>query len=378
MTVRIQQNELSVESKRQLLRALVDEHSHLLQDIAPDLAAAWLRDHALAGLGALCLRERVPSISAELDLDYYLILGENSVHDLLFKRALAALNSAEITPLLLKGISLIHGVYDDIASRTMSDIDLWIPRRQMPLAVEQLVGAGFTQNIEKESRPAALQTLSDGEIQIVAAEYPRNLIELQFAPVSGWWQKRTATIDFATMWQDSILDNIDGYPVRRLSAEDSIIQLAVHNVAQHQVSLYALRAFVDTAYIVCGSPIDWQKLVTKAQKWRVATVVWLHLNLTASILDLSGVESALAQLRPPHWQQRLLAKFISPELVLDTVNLEKGIPHFLFLLSLPDRLRDSSRLFFRALWPEKSWLNARYGAPRRWHHLWQIIRHQKI
>ncbi len=373
-----EQDELSIEGKQQLLRALVNDLHPITQEIAPDVAATWLRDHALAGLGALSFRERAPAISAELQSDYFLTTAENSVHDLLFRRVLVTLNSAGITPLLLKGISLIHGVYDDIAARTMSDIDLWIPRHQMTTAVDQLVAAGFSRTIEKESRPAALQILSDGEVQIVSAEYPRNLIELQFAPVSGWWQKRTAAIDFDAMWKNSILGEIDGCHVRRLSAEDAIIQLAVHNVAQHHVSLYPLRAFVDTAYVARKESVDWCTLAERAQSWRVGTVVWLHLYLAASILKLPDVDIALAMLRPPRWQRYILSRFITPNTVLESVRLDNGIRRFPFLLIITDRIRDAWSLLIRAIWPEKSWLTARYGSPRRWHHLWQIVRFGRV
>lgn len=366
--------QLSAETKRKLLHALVDESSPIPKEIAPDTAAAWLRDHALAGLGALCLRERAPEIAALLEMDYFLTTAENSVHEKLFRQTVAALDSAEITPVALKGIALIHTAYPDFAARTMNDIDIWIKSPDVDRAILQLKQIGFARNGEKGARPDALQALADGEIQFLSDEYPRNLIELQRSPFAGWWVQRTANIQQDELFADTV--PLAGLPAKQLSGADMVIHLAAHNVITHQLSLYALRAFVDTAYVAQSA--DWTRLVERAKRWRVATAVWLHLYLADHSVGLAAARDALEQLQPPRWQQRILLKFVSPDQILENVTLDQGVMRFLFLLALPDRLRDAVGLLWRAIWPEKSWLTARYGSPRRWHHLWQVVRFGRI
>lgn len=368
--------EFSAELKRQLLHALVDETAPISQQIAPDLAAAWLRDHALAGLGALHLRQRAPTIAAQLEIDYFLTTAENSVHDKLFRQVVEALNSAGITPIALKGIALIHTSYPDFAARTMNDIDVLIKREDIDRAVRQLQAIGFTRNHEKAARPDLLQGLADGEIQILSDEYPRNLIELQRSPFAGWWLRRTANIDYAEMFANII--DLPGIPASQLSTEDMLMHLATHNVVNHQLSLYALRAFVDTAYLIETRSVDWSMLVDRAKRWRVASVLWLHLYLANLTIGLSVDHIVLKRLQPPLLQKWLLLRFISCYDLLDNVKLDQGIVRFLFLLVLTDRLRDVFKLCWRTLWPEKSWLTARYGSPRRWHHLWQVVRFGRI
>src|SRR5579875_2354823 len=59
------------------------------------------------------------------------------------RQALAALQGAGLTPIVLKGAALAHTVYPRPFYRTMSDIDLLLPAGQIGRAQELLEGAGF-------------------------------------------------------------------------------------------------------------------------------------------------------------------------------------------------------------------------------------------
>ena len=323
-------------------------------------------------MGAIRLRG---AIAAELELDRFLILAENSVHDDLFRRVVEQLDDAGVTPVALKGIALLHGVYDDLAARTMNDIDVWIPAEQVATALDALRPMGFLRNGEKAARPDDLQALSHGEIQLLSAEYPRNLIELQRSPFAGWWMLRAANIDHVRLFSETVAAP-DGN-ARQLSPEDNILHFATHTVITHQVSLYALRAFVDTRSL-SEARLDWQKLTARARRWRLAPILWLHLWLTEQTVGLPDGRDAIAALRPPRWQRWLIERFVSADDALTKVELDQGIRRFLFLLTLTDRKRDALNLVLRSVWPETAWLTARYGAPRRWHHLWQLVRHRRL
>ena len=362
----------SAENKKRILQKLVYDEIQIGSDIDSDQTVDWLRKHALNGLASIRFQHDAPVIAKKLQQDRFLVSAENSIHDELLKRVLKALNAEDINPVLLKGIAMIHGIYGNMAARTMSDIDLWVEDRKMDGAIDALKRAGFYVNdIESSSNPSAIQKLYDGEVQICLPTHPSNLIELQYGPVSGWWQKWTACIDKAAMWDNRIPIAVEELSASQLSSEDAIIQLALHNVVQHQLSMHALRAFVDTAAIVSRRDVNWPHLISKAKEWRVSIVVWLHLYLTDKMIGLPDAKGAIDELTPSFLKKRLLLRIAEPRKLLGTIDLDKTFMRVVFLGILTDRKRDFLKFALKSVWPDQTWLFARYGqkASRRQHFL---------
>ena len=91
------------------------------------------------------------------------------------------------------------------------------------------------------------------------------------------------------------------------------------------------------------------------------------------------MEEALAQLRPSPLRQRLLRPYANLQAMLSGQNVRNGRLRYFLLLLLVDRRRDMIKLIYRTLWPEKSWLHARYGkSVTGFYHLKQLIQHGNI
>ncbi len=369
--------------KSAVLNMLIDPPSDSidLSSAESSALATWLTANSLGGLACKQLETAMPSLSDALQAERFLMLAENSVHLKLVKTILTTLNQASIPVVLLKGIALLEGSYHDIASRSMTDIDLWVQPARIEEALSLITASDFYPAPEKADRPLALQRLSDGEIRIHSEEYPRNLVELHLSPFSGWWLKRTAKIGNAGLWARKQALRIDGtVDSYELSAEDSILHLAIHNVINHQFGQQSVRALVDTATVAKVRQPDWQTIAERASEWRVATAIWLHLHFTDQLIGLPAAQTALQQLAPPAWKQRQLLRIMSNDMVLNGKDIRNSHQRLLLLLMLVDRPQDRAKLMLRTVWPEASWLAARYSATvsdernLRLHHLRQALK----
>jgi hypothetical protein len=259
----------------------------------------------------------------------------------------------------------------------MSDIDIWLREQDIPRAVKVMEALGFS-TYSKDDRPPALQMLSKGEIRFYKEEWGRGLVELHWSPFPGWWLQRTAAIDNEVIWS-RIEPLATDQGVYQLSAEDMVIQVAVHQAVNHQFGLAAVRGLIDIALTAQTRPVDWAVVVRRAVEWRVGAVVWTVLNLLHHTIGLTELEPALAGLRPSRLRRKLLQRFISPESVLAGDDLRSSRARYLLLLLLVDRPRDILYLLFRTLWPEREWLAARYqGRGNHWRHLWRVLRHGQV
>ena len=379
---------------RSFLRGLVGygtAPAETFSEISLDRLGKWL---VKAGLGPLTYRrykETWPELAERLQPDYYITAIDNRVH---FTRLaqIASLFTAEAIPfVMLKGAALSQTVYADHL-RPMSDLDLWLRVEDMPAAAGVMHSAGF-RSTYKEDRPIALQMLSDGELRF--ASHDRRLVELHLSPFTGWWLKRTANVDTDALWQRirpcplPALDEEEGSDPKNerggqlshvLCAEDTILHLAVHLAVNHQFGMWGIRSIVDVTMVMQQAKIDWQSLVQRAYEWRLATVLWTVLDLQEQLIGGQDLGPVLRALQPRRWKARLLARFIDPPGLLAAQDLRRSQTRFILLLLLTDRASDAARLILRTLWPERLWLEARYGEHDASYgrHLWNVLRHRTV
>ena len=339
--------------------------------------ASWLVEQGLGPLAYFHCQEPYPSLAGQLQVDTFSSVAENSLHWQNLEQINIQFSRANVPFVLLKGAALAETVYGGRERRTMSDVDLWLRKRDLALSYSQMSDLGF-QFQEKETRPHELQLLSDGELRFYHPDRPRSLVELHLSPFSGWWLKRTTAIDNNGIW--SRIEPLNGWDYGfHLSPEDTIIHVAVHLAVNHQFGLSAVRSLMDIALTAEIRGVDWNCVAERAKEWRVATATWLVLLHLQQLIGTSGLDAPLQQLQPSSWRRKYLQQLVSPESILLGADLSSGRIRFLYLLLLVDRVRDMDRLIFRTLWPEPEWLQARYGKnDSRWQHLEHIIRHGQI
>lgn len=186
-------------------------------------------------------------------------------------------------------------------------------------------------------------------------------VELHLGIFPGEWVRRTAQPDESAVRERVEQAILADQQALVLSAEDAVIQLAVHFAVSHQLGSFGLRALVDILLVAETQPVNWEVIVLRAREWRVATVTWLVLKLAVELVGLEEAALAITSLQPSRLRSFLISPFANAGAILEERDLSRSPIRLAYLILLVDRLRDVFQLVGRSIWPENSWLVARYG-----------------
>ncbi len=347
---------------RQVLSALVSRVPVPAYEAAHVLGVDWLRRQGLATLAYHCWRQATqlpPGLKQELQAAYYAGVAQSSLQRHELATVLGLLNGQRLQVVAFKGAALAYAVYSDPACRPMGDIDLWLKAGQLEEAAAALEQLGYQARL-KPTRPLALMIRARNELPLYGTRSGSGLVELHWGVFPGEWLQRTTRIDDAELWARAVPATLADQPALILSPEDNLLQVAVHLAINHNMSAPWLRGLVDIALLVRHTPIDWTVIVQRARTWRVATAVWLVLGLAVDLAGLQEAAEAARELQPPALRRGLIGRFANAGALVMMRDLSASKWRYVFLLLLIDRERDALRLVYRALWPEREWLIARY------------------
>ena len=210
---------------------------------------------------------------------------------------LQCLRSSGIKVIVLKGAFLAEAVYGDVALRQMNDVDLMVPRAELPRAHAVLLDLGRghqrPEDIESRFRRSAGLWLPVG------------------AGVDLCWTIDVpggrSRLDSTVLWDRARPATIAGVEVLALSPEDLLLHLCLH--ASHRHGLTAgLRPLCDIAETTqhFHDEVDWAQVGHSAREWRASRYVGLTLHLARSMLGAGVPDDVLEQLVPGGIDQRIL------------------------------------------------------------------------
>ena len=166
------------------------------------------------------------------------------IHD--FKKVLHQLNQNRIRVVLLKGISLLNQVYDDIGLRPMMDIDLWIPNEDYPELIRILTLQGYRRGTVYPNTFMRGPTTIDLHSHILGERIKAR--ELLFS--QNHFYDNAQSIDF------------EGEETLCLNKYDQVIYLSLHAL-KHNVD--RLIWLVDIKNVIAGwKRSDWEALKDRA------------------------------------------------------------------------------------------------------------------
>lgn len=340
-----------------------DDRSGSLDKALQQLGGGWLRRGQLAALGWQRWRSCSDcplDVMLDLQVAWYVAVGDAELLRREFVNVLTALNNAGLRPVVFKGAALAHSVYPDPACRSMGDLDVWLTVDEMPRARAALESIGYRFDFNSD-RPPALMAMHNGEVRLYGPDSAAGLVELHFGVFAGVWLRRVSGVDEVGIRARCRPVRVAGAPVWTLAPEDHLIQIAVHNAVNHQMSLAPLRSLVDVTLLARHQPLDWEAVIQRARAWRLATATWLVLALAQDLCGLDEAAAAVKALAPSRLRQKLIGRFANAEALVEMRDLSKSRWRYVYLLLMVDRGRDAARLVLRTLWPEADWLQARYG-----------------
>ena len=206
---------------------------------------------------------------------------------------LTAFQSAQIAVVVLKGAHLAAAVYEQMALRTMTDLDLLVAPTALPATIALLAAVGYT----------PLTRLAPLEYYFTHAHHLPRFMKAGAPSIEVHWTitraNHTYTIAVAPLRQRAQPCQFGGGTGLALCPEDLLLHICLHATYQHLLQ-QGVRFLCDLDAIVhrFGATLDWQQVCQRAQDWGWARGVYLALHLAQQRLGTPIPPAVLQTLRP--------------------------------------------------------------------------------
>jgi hypothetical protein len=264
-------------------------------------------------------------------------------------RVTAALDAAGIPSVPLKGASLMATLYPDVGLRTLSDIDLLVPRARARAAGQVLARAGY-----ERCDSGLLLERSELFHHHVTFTRPGRVgafhLELHHRLITSFLSRDDSEAVLARARRVAY----GAGQVRRLAPEDEVFyccaHLAVHVAEPH------LKWLVDLAELARREAIDWDVVVARARARGAGTALYEALRRVEAVLGVAA-PAALGRVRPPRLVREAFARLAPPTVAFDEDRPGKWGQYALGVLlqdGLVDRLLFAGYALGYKVWLERS------------------------
>jgi hypothetical protein len=305
-------------------------------------------------------------ILAEFQLAYYSTLAHNARLEVDLVDVVQILRREGVEVVVLKGGALASTVYGNPALRPMGDLDLLVRVEQVQSALAALQAAGFRLTSSVPDYMLPFQGRFGGGIVLERrVEGHATHLDIQHHLLSVDWCRPLFPAREEAFWQAARPLDLNGTRTWQLSAEDTLIFLCLHLALNHGYS-FPLIAYADLDWLVrrAGPDLSWARLLRRAARFRVRTVVYYSLLGAARLLATPVPDEVMAGLSPPPWRLRLLQRLAPRDparLLAEGAAKPSGIHQVLIYAALADRLRDIAAMLRAVLFPSHEWLAVRYA-----------------
>ena len=249
------------------------------------LAGSGLAPYLLACLERVHLSDQVPGAVRDR---LTAIHRANGMAHLLRLRALrgalAALDSAGIPAVVLKGMALAHLVYSEPTLRPMQDIDLWLPADQLEAGVDALRRAGL--QFPRRTFEGRWTPGTAGRDDDRALEVPETPIFFELhGALPSWAGFPTGFV--AAGWARATSVPLGDISARVLAPEDLLLHVALHLSRRH-LFRSGLLGVVDLALLIERWEDRWQWTALVEDYRRLGIVQWMRLAFHVAQLLLDA------------------------------------------------------------------------------------------
>lgn len=253
--------------------------------------------------------------------------------------AVDLLDSQGIRALPYKGPTFAQCIYGSLAARQMKDVDILVRPADLDRTVSLLAARGFvsvTRVLPMARRlglehQCALFRPSDGTI----IELHVSVVPRAMAP--------PVTLD--ELWRNRLQTSMLGGTMPSPSHEDMLVILCLHG-SKHQWA--RLEWICGLAELLRSKPLDWLKVLARADQWRATRMLNTGLLLAAELLNANVPDTVLAAARRDPRVPALVAAVVERLFIDDDASDRRALRAF--QLEAQDGVRDKARyLWFRPL-----------------------------
>lgn len=215
-------------------------------------------------------------------------------------RVLAGLTDAGIDAMPVKGLVIAERLYGSLSLRPAADLDVLVRPADLPAARDVLRELGFAQRAVPGFK-ALTHEFHDPAWGIGSG--PEHIrLELHWA----LWSDSERRLGTVGLWERAVPAMLLDHPVRVLSAEDTLLHLAIHRTR----SALRLRWVVDIAELLRhqGAGLDWPTYLERARLAGARTASWVVLGLARDLLDGPLPTTVMDDLRVGWPKRAILAR----------------------------------------------------------------------
>jgi len=177
-----------------------------------------------------------------------------------------------------KGPVLALFVYGDIALRRFVDLDMIVKKSDVLKAREILLKSGYTPSKSLSLAQQELLLRTQHNMQF-SRDNHQLIIELHWEIAPHLF---ASTVNGERLWQDLIMLDLNGTPVKTFSAEDLLFSLCVHG-SRH---LWERLGWIcDVAELITRHPLNWTALINRAASADAERMFLLGVHLAERLLD---------------------------------------------------------------------------------------------
>ncbi len=192
-------------------------------------------------------------------------------------RIVSHLESAGVKSLPFKGPVLAQALYGEATGRQFSDLDILIPRADVPKAKTALLELGYKPGIELPPGQEHTYIAAGYEMPFRAAS-GANLLELQWQILPRFY---SIDLNVADLFERAEEIKFGGSTVRSLRCEDLLIVLCIHAAKHAWVQLSWL---CDIAQLAKSRQLDWNAILDESRRLGIKRIVNLNLLLVHELL----------------------------------------------------------------------------------------------
>lgn len=209
---------------------------------------------------------------------------------------LDAFGADGVRALAYKGPVLATVAYGDVGGRAFSDLDLFVPREDLPAAAAVLADLGFAVDPEDPTRFSPADVARGGHIVRPPAEF--RFVRQDGVVVELRWRLgsrvRPFPLTFDDCWDRRIDAVVGGRPVPTFAHEDRLLVLARHGAKHHW---NRLGWAVDVAALLTRVDVDWPVVEARAESLGARRVLAACVLLAAETADAPVPPLVLARAR---------------------------------------------------------------------------------
>ena len=289
-------------------------------------------------------------------------------------RVSIALAEVDIKLVALKNSGIARGIYQDLGSSVMGDVDLLICGKDLERAHEIFLSEGFSLLGNQDAGREALGEIMDDKVSadtnldtehdsfIGGREYALYLdghdplwFELQTRSIGGKWIPEHSEPSADDLIDDSV--SIEGTAVRLLCPEDNLLQVCLHTTKHSYVRVPGFRLHTDVDRIVRFTDVNWEEFLRKVKALHVKTAVYYALLFPSVLLRTPIPEGVLMELRPGSLKNMILTRSIYRADLFHPRKKKWSKLGYLFFLVL---LYDSFSQLRTSIFPDKKWMMKKY------------------